>query len=140
MVQDRKDAIEEFDEESTTKSKDPPIDPPPPVNPEGQKLYGTKFGEKCHYKADCKGLNGQPNFEKKPCPTCRTRTERILEEVIGSSSSTHMPNSELGFEVPGRFYHDKDCAIYRGVKGKDKKTICFICLNEERLMTWARNR
>ena len=36
MVQNRQDAIEYFDEESTTKSKDPPNDPQQPVNPEGQ--------------------------------------------------------------------------------------------------------
>ena len=101
MVQNQKDAIEDFDEESTTKPKDPPNDPPPPVNPEGQKLYATKFGEKYHYKTDCKGFNGHSNFEKTPCPTCRTRTEIILEEVIGSSSSIHRPNTELGFEVTG---------------------------------------
>ena len=140
MVQNQKDAIEEFDEEQTKKPKDPPNDPPLPLYPEGRKLYATRFGEKYHYKTDCKGFNGNSNFEKTLCQRCKERTKQILEEVIGSSSSSHMPNSDLGFEVPGRHYHEQNCAVYQSYKGKDKKTICYICLNEERMMTCARNR
>ena len=140
MVESQKDPIEQFEDEPTTKPKDPPEDPPLPMYPEGKRLYGTKFGKKYHFKADCEGFNGHPNFGKEPCQRCKERTKRVLEEVIGSSSSSHMPNSELGFEVPGSLYHETNCAVYQSYKGKDKKSICYICLNAERMMTWALNR
>ena len=67
---------------------------------EGRKLYATKFGAKSHFDSNCKGFNGNPNFEKKPCPKRKARTAEILNlsEGYGSSSSTQSA-SILGFEV-----------------------------------------
>jgi hypothetical protein len=87
----------------------------PPKPPAGRKLYATKFGVKYHFNKLCKGFNGNPNFEKKPCSNCRAKTAKILDlSDSGSSSSTEarVKDDTLGFEVSGLHYHDEECSVY----------------------------
>ena len=65
LVENQQTEPEDFKEDPTTGPRDPPEDPPLP-QPEGRKLYGTRCGERYHFSTDCKGLNGQPSFEKNP--------------------------------------------------------------------------
>jgi hypothetical protein len=139
LVENQQNEPEEVKEDPTTGPRDPPEDPPlPHLN--GRRLYGTRYGEKYHFSTDCKGLNGQPNFGKNPCQRCQQRTKQILVAVIGSASSSNMPSSETGFEVHGSSYHETNCVAFQRYKAKDKKAICYYCLNYERLLEYARNR
>ena len=72
LVEEQKNEPEKFKEDPTTGPKDPPEDPPLP-QPEGRKLFGTRYGEKYHFSTDCKGLNEQPNFGKNPCQKCQQK-------------------------------------------------------------------
>ena len=139
LVENQQNKPEEVKEDPSTGPRDPPEDPPLPQT-EGRKLYTTRCGERYHFDANCKGLNGQPNFAKNPCLRCRQRTENILEATIGSASSSRVPNNEIGFEDDGSSYHDPNCVAFQRYKAKDKRTICYYCLNDERLLQYARNR
>jgi hypothetical protein len=91
--------------------------------PEGRKLYGTKSGEKYHFKGTRSGLNGYPNSEKKPRITCQGSTERIIDLTEGVRSD--ISATILGFEVRGEYYHDEDCTVFQTQRsGKDRKAMC----------------
>ena len=106
---------------------------------EGRKLYGTKFGDKYHFKPTCKGFNDYPNFEKKPCVSCQTRITRIIDLAEGPRAD--ISETILGFEVNGENYHDEECTVYKIQRnGKDRKVMCRICSKEEAAVQWARNR
>ena len=139
LVENQQNDPEEVNEVPTTEQRDPPEDPPLP-QAEGRKLHTTRCGERYHFDTNCKGLNGQPSFAKNPCPRCRQRTEHILEATIGSASSSRAPNNEIGFEDDGSSYQDPNCVAFQRYKAKDKQTICYYCLNEERILQYARKR
>ena len=141
LVENQPNEPEDVNEVPTTGQSDPPEEPLP--QPEGRKLYISRSGEKYHFDTTCKGFNGQPNFEKNPCPQCQQRSQQILEAIIlhrGGASSSRAPNNELGFEDDGSSYHEANCVAFRRYKAKDKRTVCYYCLNDERLLQHARNR
>ena len=141
MIENNKEGIENR-EKAEKKSKEPPqlLE----EQQDGRKLYATKLGEKYHFDKDCKGFNGHRNFEWKPCAVCKGRTQRILDlSNPGSSSSTDTgAKDELVFDLNFTHYHVEECAERKKLrKGKtDKKTLCYLCAKEERLLIWARNR
>ena len=139
LVENQQNEPEEVKEDPITGARDPPEDPPLP-QPEGRKLYSTRCGERYHFDTNCKGLNGQPSFAKNPCQRCQQRTEHILEAVIGSASSSRVPNNEIGFEDDGSLFHDPTCVAFQRYKAKDKRTMCYFCLNDETLLQYARNQ
>ena len=113
--------------------KDPPEDSPqPPMNQ--RRLYGTRYGAKYHFRTDCRGLNDQPSYGKNPCrgSICLQSTQQILEDAIRSARSSKLPDTEIGFEVHGWSYHEVNCASFLRHQARDKKTICYLCLNEAR--------
>ena len=138
MIENQKEGQEQRERAKNNKEE-------PSVPQEGRKLYATKFGEKQHFDKFCKGFNGRPNFEWKPCMTCKVKTERILDlSYSGGSSSTDVraTGDTLVFDLKGSDYHAEDCTERQKLaKGStDKKTMCHLCAREEGLLVWARNR
>ena len=138
MIENQKEG-HEHREQAEKKNKEPS------VPQEGRKLYATKLGEKSHFDKFCKGFNGRPNFEWKPCMNCKVKTKRILDlSNSGGSTSTDVraTGDTLVFDLKGSDYHAEDCTERQKLaKGStDKKTMCHFCAREERLLVWARNR
>ena len=133
LIEEPKNEPTEVQENRKEDGRVSPEDPPqPPMN--GRRLYGTRYGAKYHFRTDCKGLNDQPNYGKSPCRglICQQRTQQILEEAVGSARSSRLPDNEIGFEVHGWSYHEVNCASFLRHQARDKKTICYLCLNDER--------
>jgi len=134
--------------ENREKAKGPSVEPPTPqseAQPEGRKLYATKFGEKYHFDKECKGFNGHQNFEWKPCEACKERTQQIIDmSRSGSSSSTDTGvGRELVFSRDFTYYHEGECTVKRTQNKRgafDKRTLCLLCAREEGILVWARNR
>ena len=143
MIEHNKEGFEHREKAKSTSVEPPPQQPE--AQPEGRKLYATKFGEKYHFDKECKGFNGHQNFEWKPCEACKGRTQQIINmSRSGSSSSTDTgAKRELVFSLDFTYYHEGECTEkkthHRG-GAFHKKTMCFLCAKEEGLLVWARNR
>ena len=86
-LEEIKEMVEIQKDGKTVIQKEKSDEPPKPQ--EGRKLHATKFGAKFHFNKFCRGSNGNPSFEKKPCSNCRAKTANILDlSDTGSSSST----------------------------------------------------
>ena len=141
---DIKEMIENQKEGHEHRERDEKKSKEPPQPQEARKLYTTKYGDKYHFDKDCKGFNGHRNIEWKSCTICKGQTERVLDlSNSGSSSSTDTgAKDELVFDLNFTNYHVEECTERKKLrKGMtDKKTLCYLCAKEERLLIWARGR
>jgi hypothetical protein len=143
MIEHNKEGFEHREKAKRTSVEPPPQQPE--AQPEGRKLYATKFGEKYHFDEQCKGFNGNQNFEWRPCEACTERTQRIIDmSRSGSSSSTDTgAGRELVFSLDFTYYHEGECTAKKTQNKRgalDKKTMCLLWAKEEGILIWARNR
>ena len=108
-------------------------------------MYAGGFEGKYHFFNCCKELKRQSYFEWTLCSICFTKTEGILDlskSESSSSSDTKGQDEAIEFELRGSEFHSPECTVIKAVPegDKDKKSMCQVCVKEERILAEVRKR
>ena len=113
--------------------------------PRPRKLYAGAFEGRYHFCPMCKEINKPSNYEWIACSTCFTMTEGILDLAKSESSSSSdlwVKDNTLEFELRGTEFHSPKCTVTQTIPqgDKDTKSMCQVCVREEKILAEARKR
>ena len=113
--------------------------------PRSRKLYARSFEGKYNFFSCCKELKRLSYFEWTSCSIYSTKTEEILDlskSESSSSSDTMVQEDAIEFELRGSEFHSPECTVIKAVPegDKDKKSMCQVCVKEERILAEVRKR
>ena len=113
--------------------------------PRPRKLYAGALEGRYHFFPCCKEINKPSNYEWTSCSTCFTKTEAILDLAKSESSSSSdiwVKDNTLEFELRGTEFHSPKCTVAQDIPegDKDTKSMCQVCVKEEKILAEARKR
>ena len=113
--------------------------------PRPRKLYAGAFEGRYHFFSCCKEINKRSYYEWTSCLTCFAKTEEILDlskSESSSSSDTRVKDNTIEFELRGTEFHSPECPVTKATSegNKDTKSMCQVCVREERILAEARKR